>query len=53
MDTAFLDFFIARWAKYFPGADLPIGYFYTGGFFTFNQELCCPTFRQAGHKLNP
>jgi len=29
MDTAFSDFFITRWNKYFPSADLPIGYFYT------------------------
>ncbi|MGA2490345.1 MAG: DUF169 domain-containing protein [Anaerolineales bacterium] len=29
MDTAFSDFFITRWQKYFPGADLPICYFYT------------------------
>jgi hypothetical protein len=29
MDTAFSDFFITRWNKYFAGADLPICYFYT------------------------
>ncbi len=29
MEPSFSDFFIARWNKYFPGADLPICYFYT------------------------
>lgn len=29
MDATFLDFFITRWNKYFPGADLPVCYFYT------------------------
>ncbi len=29
MDTAFSKLFIARWEKYFAGADLPICYFYT------------------------
>jgi hypothetical protein len=29
MDAAFADFFIARWNKYFPGASLPICYFYS------------------------
>jgi hypothetical protein len=29
MDTAFPEFFVPLWKKYFAGADLPIGYFYT------------------------
>jgi hypothetical protein len=29
MDTAFLEFFLSRWKKYFAGSDLPICYFYT------------------------
>jgi uncharacterized protein (DUF169 family) len=29
MQATFIDFFITRWQKYFPGTDLPIGYFYT------------------------
>jgi hypothetical protein len=29
MDAAFSKLFIPRWKKYFPGADLPICYFYT------------------------
>ena len=29
MNTEFLDIFITRWQKYFPGANLPICYFYT------------------------
>jgi hypothetical protein len=29
MDPTFLSYFLTRWNKYFPGADLPICYFYT------------------------
>jgi hypothetical protein len=29
MDPTLLSFFLTRWNKYFPGADLPICYFYT------------------------
>ncbi len=28
MDAAFSDFFMTRWKRYFPGASLPICYFY-------------------------
>jgi len=29
MDTGFRDFFLGRWNKYFPGAELPLAFFYT------------------------
>lgn len=29
MDTAFRDFFIERWNAYFPGAELPVAFYYT------------------------
>jgi len=29
MEPTFVDYFIPRWEKYFPGAILPIGYYYT------------------------
>lgn len=30
MDTALKSYFLDRWAKYFPGAELPITFYYTG-----------------------